>query len=192
MLPKDYKVPEVDGNYMRFKEGDNQFRLLCEPIMGWELWIEKKPRRFKPDEEMPIELAESADISPFTGLPKQPQYFWAMVVWNRDASPKPKIQILQMTQRTVQKGITKLDNSKAWGSPVGNGGYDIIVNRDDSGERTEYTTNPAPKEELDPKIMKEFKKANINLEALYEGKDPFSSEESNATVDALKEAFDIE
>ena len=187
MLPKDYKVPEVDGNYMRLKEGENQFRILTKPARGWEIWIEKQPKRYKEGEGLPIEEVEKADMNPYTGKPGEPRYFWAMVVWNRNAQPKPKLQILQVTQATIQKPIAKLDRGKAWGSSLGTDGYDILVDKDESGERTEYTVSPTPKEKLDPEILKEFKKAKINVEALFSGDDPFEKSEDKKKEKPVKE-----
>ena len=49
-LPDDYKVP-TETKYMRFKEGDNRFRILSEsPAMGWEYWTEEDGKQ-KPNRE---------------------------------------------------------------------------------------------------------------------------------------------
>ena len=33
-LPIDYEVPEKAGNYMKFEDGINRFRILQKPIFG--------------------------------------------------------------------------------------------------------------------------------------------------------------
>ena len=71
-LPEDYESPKTSNNYMRFQEGENKFRVLTQPIFGWEDWQEKKPLRYR-NNQKPI---KPIDI-------KHPvKHFWSMVVWN--------------------------------------------------------------------------------------------------------------
>ena len=35
-LPTSYEVPNKPGNYMKFADGENRFRVLASPILGWE------------------------------------------------------------------------------------------------------------------------------------------------------------
>jgi len=186
-LPDDYEIPQIDGDYMKFRDGENAFRILSTPIRGWELWINNTPKRFREDEEIPVEVLDSADVNPRTGKPRPPKYFWAMVVWNRNAKPKAKLQILEITQRGIQKAIKALNKSKAWGNPIGANGYDILVNKEGEGIETEYSVTPSPKEKLDSSIIKEFKEANINLEALFDGDDPFVASSEDIDPDEVDE-----
>ena len=39
-LPKGYEIPTSEGGYMKFAIGENRFRILGKPILGWETWIE--------------------------------------------------------------------------------------------------------------------------------------------------------
>jgi hypothetical protein len=186
-LPEGYNVPEVDGGYMKLKEGENQFRIMSPAILGWELWINKKPKRYKEDQDVPLEDQESADVDENTGEPRMAKHFMAFAVWNRNAQPKPKLQILELTQKGIKKAINALNRSKSWGNPTGTDGYDILVNKEGEGLNTEYTVNPAPKEKLSKDIIETFKKMYLNLDALYEGNDPFK----NDVVKTAEEVFEV-
>jgi hypothetical protein len=185
-LEDNYKVPAIDGNYMKFQDGENKFRIMTPAIKGWELWIDGKPKRYKEDEDVPMEDQENADIDEYTGQPRLARHFMAFVVWNRNAQPKPKVQILEITQKGIKMSINALNRSKDWGNPMGTNGYDIIVTRTKTGEKAlnvEYSVMPNPKKKLDKSVVDLAKKSKINLEALFEGKDPFEVEISKEDLD---------
>jgi len=161
----DYQIPET-SNYMRFVEGDNKFRVLSSAIVGWEYWnTNNKPVR-KPEnwDVVPEDIKTEKDGS------TRINHFWAFVVYNYNTK---KIQILEVTQKGIMKYIKGLTKNIKWGNPKG---YDITVNRTGSGFDTEYTFIADPHSEIDPKIIERFEKTHINLDALFEGLDPFSVE----------------
>lgn len=159
-LPEDYESPKSSGNYMKLQDGDNKIRILSPPILGWEDWIEKKPVRYRMDQKP----SKPHD-------PKKPiRHFWAFIVWNY---LEEKIQILQITQATIRNNIEALCKDEDWGEPYF---YDLKIIRKGEGVDTEYMVNPLPHKALNSKIIEEFKEMPINLEALFEGADPFSRE----------------
>lgn len=171
-LPEDYKLPET-SNYMKFEDGANTFRILSSAIIGMEFWKQtedgKKPIRRKMDEHISLdELEIDKD-----GNLIMPKHFWAFVVYNRKAE---KVQILEITQKGIQKAIKSLIDSPKWGNPKE---YDITITREGAGFDTEYSVMPEPKEELDKGIAKLYKDMGINLEALYKGDDPFTNTSSS-------------
>ena len=172
-LPKDENEPVV-SNYFRFIDGENRFRVLSSAIIGWEYWVtegdKRKPVRKRMGESIPV---EELGIDKW-GNPEQAKYFWAFVVWNYNDS---RIQILEITQATVRKPIKTLTLNKKWGDPAE---YDIVVTKSGVDKETEYQVTPDPKEKLDKKILDEYKKTNINLEALFTGDDPFASNKDTA------------
>jgi len=156
-LPDDYKVPET-GNYMKLVSGDNRFRILSKPIVGWLDWKDKKPLRFTMDArpESPVD-------------PKKPiKHFWAFVVWNYASE---RVQVLEVHQQGIQKAIKAMDDSPEWGDPVN---YDIKVNKEGQGMETEYTVTPLPPKPLMPEIAELFGKMTVNLDKLFANGDPFS------------------
>lgn len=159
-LEKDYKIP-ITSNYMKFLEGDNTFRVMSSAIVGYEYFT---------TENKPIRSREPFDETPDIKKNGSVKHFWAFVVWNYEAK---RIQILELTQKTIMTSIkNKIDNEK-WGDPKE---YDIVVNRKGSGLDTEYDITPNPHSDTPEEATKAFKARPINLEALYAGDDPFKAE----------------
>lgn len=180
-LPKDYNIPERGGGYMKFKQGQNRFRIMSEPILGYETWIDvdggRKPLR-KP-------MDDSWD--PGEHDPSKIKHFWAMIVWNYEAKDGAgDVQILEITQKGIQKSIKAMSRDKDWGSPIGNKGYDIVVTREGEGLETEYQTNPKPHKELEDGMETFVEDMNINLKALFSGDDPF--EKKDITLEDVTES----
>lgn|SRR3990167_4240755 len=162
-LPEKYEIPDASTGYMKFKLGENRFRVLSSAIIGWESWVDdedgkRKPRRWKMGEDIKVE-----DIG------DEPKHFWAFVVWNYATE---KVQILEVTQKGIMKSIKALASDEDWGNPSE---YDIVVTREGEGLETEYQLSPKPKKPLDEGIKAFYKDLNINLDALFSGGDPFTS-----------------
>lgn len=156
-LPIDYVQPAGNSDYMRFEKGENKFRILSRPIVGWEDWKDKKPLRFTMKDK------PTAPIDPTKAI----KHFWAMIVWNYATK---KIQILEIAQKGVQSKIKNLAKDEEWGNPFG---YDLKVIREGEGMETEYSVNPSPHKPVSEEILAAFIARPIYLPALYEGKDPF-------------------
>lgn len=165
-LPKDYEVPQKPGNYMKLLDGENRFRVLASPILGWKAWQTtpdggRKPIRRRMDKPFQTDEVEE---------PEQIKHFWVMPVWNyRDE----RVQILEITQKSIQKSLRALAKDEDWGSPFG---YDIVVTKTGQKLETEYQVNPKPHKKLDPGIIAMYEGMDIRLEALYDGQDPFATE----------------
>lgn len=173
-LPAGYAAPTSSG-YMKFQNGENRFRILDKPIVGWLDWENKKPLRFAYDNK-------PAPIDPT----KPVKHFWAFVVWN---VKEAKVQVLEITQKSIQNAITNLSQDSDWGSPFG---YDIKVTKSGSGMDTEYTVNPAPKSPISEEVKNEFKATKINLQALFSGGNPFDSAPTKESPKATKKASNDE
>jgi hypothetical protein len=176
-LPANYKEPVV-SNYMRFEKGDNRFRILSHAIIGWEWWEDgengsRKPFRVRMDGVVP----SGTDT----------KHFWAFPVYNYQDE---KVQILEITQKGIQRSIKALAQNVKWGDPKE---YDIVVTRTGDGMETEYNTVPEPKEKLDDKIWELYESMEINTEALYDSGDPFAKDvEEKYTNEGNKDEIDIE
>lgn len=158
-LPSDYEAPKSNSSYMKLEDGENKFRILSSPIIGWEDWENKKPIRFRLNNkpEKPVDSE------------KPIRHFWAFIVWNYAAQ---KVQVLEITQATIRKRIEALSKDKDWGSPYG---YDIKVFKSGQQVHTEYEINPCPHKPVDAKIKEAFLEIPIELEEMFRGGDPFSS-----------------
>lgn len=169
-LPEGYEVPNSSGNYMKFLDGANRFRIMSSPVIGNEVWRtekdgSRKPYRYHMGEKITIESSEDYENT---------KHFWAMAVYNYD---NESIQILEITQKGIQKALRALAEDSDWGSPVGTNGYDIVVTRSGQKLETEYQVQPKPAKKLTDGIEQAYKDMHINLEALFSGDDPFKEPE---------------
>jgi hypothetical protein len=167
-LPTNYEVPNKTGNYMKFQDGENRFRILGSPILGWETWKDlpeggRKPIRTTMDKPFGVDEIEDGD-------PTNVKHFWAMPVWNYK---EERIQVLEITQKGIQKTLRALAKDVDWGSPTS---YDIVVTKTGQKLETEYSVSPKPAKKLDAGITKLFEDMQINLPALFIGGDPFAGD----------------
>lgn len=158
-LPADYEQPKSSGNYMKFQQGENKLRILSKPIIGWIDWKDKKPFRFKMKDK------PAAPLDPT----KKIKHFWAFIVWDYQEN---QISILEITQSSIQTAIGSYSKDADWGSPFN---YDIKIVRSGDGMETEYIISPVPHKPVSPEIIKAYADKPCNLEALFEGKDPFEN-----------------
>lgn len=162
-LPDGYEIPDAGSGYFKLKQGENRFRVVGSAITGWEYWVtedgKRKPIRKRVNEDINVEEIEDA-----------PKHFWAFPAYNYELK---KVQILELTQKSIQKAIKALTRSGDWGDPKG---YDIVILREGEGLETEYQVQPKPPKKLDGEVASVVKKSveSINLEALYDGDDPFA------------------
>jgi len=171
-IPDGYEVPRGSSNYLRLQTGENRFRILSRPLMGWLDWKDNKPLRF-PMNEKPEKAID----------PKKPiKHFWAMTVWNCNET---KIQILEITQQTIQAAITDLSQKKEWGAPWN---YDLVVTKKGSELTTEYHTTPIPPSPVAAEIRQALLEARIDLGMLMIGEDPFGAAQAKPAAGAAAPA----
>lgn len=167
-LPSGYEVPEKTGSYFKFQDGDNRLRILASPIIGWETWQDTPDGGRKPLRNPMNKAFTTAEADG----PDQIKHFWAMPVWNYQ---EEKVQILEITQKGLQKSLKSLAKDEDWGSPLN---YDIVINKTGKQMETRYSLQPKPAKPLEKKIADAYKNTTIHLEALFEGKDPFEKQET--------------
>lgn len=155
-LPQDYETPQGQSSYMKLQQGDNRFRILSKPIIGWLDWKDKVPYRF------------AMDSRPEKPLGKNPiRHFWAFLVFDY---ADQAVKILEITQSTVQKAIADLNKDAEWGAPYE---YDIKIVRKGQDLKTEYSVIPSSKKELSEEIKKAALDKPCNLLALFTNSDPW-------------------
>lgn len=160
-LPKNYEVPQAPSNYMKFQDGLNRFRVLDSAITGFEYFtVNNKPVRSKEAfDSTPADIKDNGKV----------KAFWAFPVWNYQTE---SVQILELTQKTIMNNVLALVNNPKWGDPKM---YDIAVTRQGEGLDTEYQVQAEPPiMETGSEILKAFKAKEINLNALFDGQDPFA------------------
>lgn len=166
--PENYEVPKSESRYMKFKEpGQYRFRILERPIFGWVGWQNEdgkdKPHRF-PMNEKPT------DLTPFRN--SRLDHFWVMPVWNYATN---RVEVLEVTQKTIQEAIEGYARNPDWGTPLG---YNLTVIREGTTlNDTKYQVMPAPHKSLDPAIGAEWDKVKgegFDITELYRDGDPFA------------------
>jgi len=157
-LPEGYEVPSTPSRYMRLQKGENRFRVLSSAITGYIVWLESGGK----------EISKTT-ITPKPGHKEMPKHFWVFVVWNYATK---KVEILEVTQKTIQDQISGLIKNEDWGSPKE---YDLTVIKKGEKLETKYTVMPSPKKPVDESILEEYMSLSINLPALFENEDPFST-----------------
>lgn len=164
-LPDDYETPALGGGYMKLKDGDNKLRILSKPIIGWLDWDDKKPLRFrmKFKPEKPIRADQAI------------KHFWAFIVYNY---ADKEVQILEITQATVQKAIEHLSKDEEWGAPYH---YDIKITKTGKDKETKYAVVPSPKKALTDEQMSMALAKPCNLDALFSNDDPWKVEGGKQT-----------
>lgn len=158
-LPPDFTPPEAPSNYMKLETGDNKFRILASPIMGYIDWISSKPVRYK----MGTQPEQSFDPS------KPLKYFWGLSVYNY---AKKTVNVLEITQGGIIKKITELSKNPDWGNPTE---FDININKSGADLLTKYSVTPSPPKPLADDIKAIIATKPVKLEKLFTNDDPFAT-----------------
>lgn len=166
-LPEGYKTPDSGGNYMKFDQGDNEFRILSKTLVGWEYWnLENKPVRI---EGVAKPAVDPALIKVDAQGNQHLKHFWAFVVYNYKAKA---IQILQINQNKIQKDLESYIVNPKWGNPFL---YDFNVKKSGEKLQTKYQIIATPPAPVTDEVKAAYKeKSPINLKALLTGGDPFA------------------
>lgn len=170
---KNYSVPQKPSGYMKFTPGENRIRILGTfsegtAIKGYEYWVTGNDGSRKPIRKRETEKIITADLEEGEDSVK---YFWSLPVYNYNLGV---VQILEITQISIQKAITALAKDSDWGSPTG---YDILITQTGQKLETRYTVQPKPAKPVTEEILKAYNEKNINIQALFDGGDPFKSAE---------------
>lgn len=162
----DDVVSSGSGRYLNIKKSDTtKFRCISKPIFGWVEWIDKAPVR------TPLEDGEPEA----TDADNPPKKFMALAVYDYEDA---KVKILELTQQSIIKAIKALAQNADWGSPFG---YDINISKTGEGLKTKYSVLPSNKKATSKDIIREANASPCNLEALYEGEDPWNVEGGEET-----------
>lgn len=173
-LPPDYEVPKAPGKYLKFRDGTRvkdgvvtRFRILSPtPLMGNVGWTEVGGRP-KPVRKPMSETWRHGEVKD-----NKVSHFWLLGVWNYEVG---RIQVLELTQSTIQEPIKDYANDPDYGHPTG---FDIVVKQTVKGEKTNYTVTPKPRKPLDPDIAAAWEELQdrFDLGRMFSNGDPFGDE----------------
>ena len=169
-LPIGYEVPKSSSSYTKLEQGKTKIRILSDSIVGTLVWNGGKPHRFAQDQKVDVKPDKPTD---------KPRHFWAFVVWNYETN---KVEILEVTQKGIQESIMSYFQEPDYGDPKK---YDLTITRSGESLDTKYQVIAGIPKKLEPEIEKAYKDTPINLQALFTGEDPFTTEQ----VNQAKETF---
>ena len=148
-------------DYFKFKAGDNKFRILTSPIIGYEYFdTENKPHRSREVIKDPIDIKDDGKVKQFR----------AFVVYNYD---EKRIQIMSVTQAGIKQQLQGYINDADYGSPMD---YDIKINKTGESLETKYQVKPLSKSVISKEVAEAYKAValDIDMEKFYDGWHPLS------------------
>lgn len=171
-LPNTFK-PQVGGGgrytLSSLKSGEKvKVRVLTDFVTGNMVWSDLEDGRRQPFRSHENQSIPTSKIgtNPNTHEPERIRQFIACVVWNY---AKEQVEIFETSKATIIDAIYELENSEEWGDSKT---YDITVSKSGTGMETKYSVLPSNMKPF--KCEEDWK--SVNLEALFEGKDPFTQD----------------
>lgn len=158
-IPTNTQIPKGSSQFAKVGEGKLKVRFLSDVKVGWELWKDKKPIR--QEGSVCRFNTEDADINKY-GKPNI-NYFWVAVVWNYNDK---KVQILEITQKTIMNTLFELEGNVEWGDLKN---YDIEITGTKEGDKVKYVVLSNPPKAVAKEIKEELAKANVDLMKIFEG-----------------------
>ncbi len=172
-----HEIPEKRNQFMRFQQGTNKLRFIGNPISGFLFFgkVERedgtetvKPyRRRESEGEFSIEemINREAKIKSDGEIEEQ-KYFVMGLVYNYQ---KQKLQVLEITQKSILKALKSYINNEEYGHPSG---YDITVSKEGEGLNTDYTVVASPPKAVSEEVEDLAGEVSCNLEKVFEGEYP--------------------
>ena len=193
-LPQNYTLPETpkefDGYMNKFEEGENRIRVLSDIQTGFEWWIDADGRNtgsrklVKGDKPVRVKTFKEATSNRESGDFK---HFWVMIVWNY---AKSKVQILEIKQSGIQKGISGYEKDADWGDCKQ---YDLVIKREGKGfETTKYQVIAKPAKPVTKDISDAYLSTSIYLDAWFRGENPFMKKEEKVVNTPLLDETSVE
>ena len=163
-LPEGYEIPKEPSQYMKFENGQNKFRILKSPVLGYVYFnSNNKPIRSKTMPKNPQDLGTNK----FTGEINRVEHFWGLKVYNFITK---RIELLEIKQKTIQSQILSFANDSDWGNPKD---FNITIDKKGDytkGEKVEYLVKFSPKNnEITEEIQKAINETDIDFEEWMRG-----------------------
>nr|WKN38687.1 hypothetical protein K4G66_08225 [Tunicatimonas sp. TK19036] len=174
---KGHEIPDKRSQFMKLEPGKNRFRFIGHPVSGF-LFFGKvsredgsetvKPyRRRESEGEFSLEemINRNARLNKGGEMEAQ-KYFVLSLVYNYQ---KEKLQVLEITQKSILKALKSYVDSEEYGHPAG---YDITLEKRGENLNTEYTLIVSPPKPLSETIVQQMGELSCDLEKIFEGEYP--------------------
>jgi hypothetical protein len=148
------------SDYVRFQDGDKKsLRIISQPVMGHELFVDGKPIRWEADAPQPEHAISD----------ERPKKFVAFVVYEyAGQSDSGAVKIWSFSQRTIIDQMAMLFKEEHWTA------FELVISRKGKGLDTKYNVTgiKSPIEDTLLEFASETKKY-IKLDNLFTGENPF-------------------
>ena len=148
------------SDYVRFQDGDKKsLRIISQPIMGHELFVDGKPIRWEADAPQPEHAISD----------ERPKKFVAFVVYEyAGQSDTGRVKVWSFSQRTIIDQMAMLFKEEHWSA------FELVIVRQGKGLDTKYNVTgiKSPIEDTLLEFAADAKKY-IDLTKLYTGDNPF-------------------
>ena len=152
------------SDYVKFQDGDKKsLRILSQPIMGHELFVDGKPVRWEADAPRP-EHAVSDD---------RPRKFVAFIVYEyAGQSDSGAVKVWSFSQRTVIDQMAMLFKEEHWTA------YELVITRQGKGMHDTVYNVTGIKSPIEETLLAFCAEASkyIKLDNLFTGENPFIEE----------------
>jgi hypothetical protein len=176
---KGHQIPDKRSQFMKLEYGKNRFRFVGNPISGYVFYGKlirddgtetvKPYRRREAEGEFSVEEMINLNVRMTKeGEMERQKYFVMGLVWNYQ---KEKLQVLEITQKSILKALKSYVGSEEYGHPSE---YDLTVEKKGEGLNTEYTVIVSPPKAMAEEIITAAGEVSCDLEKIFEGEYPIS------------------
>ena len=172
-----HEIPDKRNQFMKFVQGKNRIRFIGNPVSGFVFFGKTKRedgsesvkpyRRRESEGEFSLEEMINRDVrmKPDGEIEGQ-KYFVMGLVYNYQ---KEKLQVLEITQKSILKALKSYVESEEYGHPSG---YDLTIEKKGDGLNTEYTVVVSPPKPLSAEIENLIGETSCDLQKIFEGEYP--------------------
>lgn len=188
-FPKDFE-PKAGGASLytlsNLESGETlKLRIMSDFIVGNSVWGEddegnRRPNKFRIGVTIPTSVI---GISKFNDLPESIKQFVAAVVWNYETE---RLEILETDKATIIEQLFTLEKTEEYGDIRG---YDIKLSKEGQKMDTKYTVVPLPPKDPEKLVLEAYNALDVNLEALFDGADPFAGATAEDIADDVAAAL---
>lgn len=166
-----FNRPTTGSDFVKLKDGDRvALRIISKPVQGYEIFLDGKPRRWRPDEPTPNDVT----VPPGESI----RQFAAFIVCQYDQEkPIGAVKIWSVNQKSILSDMSNLfADGKHWTE------YELILTRRGEGLRTQYALTGVPRP-IEPEVLAAASESEkyIDLSKLYTGDNPFVGEVPHIT-----------
>ena len=160
-----FQRKDAGGDFVKLQDGQSaRLRLIAKPVQGYEVFVEGRPHRWRPNETRPAGLTIPDGESV--------RQFAAFVVCEYDKEkPIGRVKIWSINQKSIIADMQALFVDAHWTE------FELRLSRFGEGLRTKYTLNGVQRD-IEPELLAFASESDkyIDLTKIYDGESPFLEE----------------